>query len=493
MPFKELGLSEQTCKAINELKFKEPTPIQKQAIPHILMARDVLGCAQTGTGKTGAFCLPLIDILATGKAKARMPRCLVLTPTRELADQINKNFSDLSKYHKLTSALIIGGTSMAAQEKKLMKGVDVLIATPGRLLDFHKQGKVLLNDVKIFICDEADRMLDMGFIPDIEMIVSKLPKTRQTLMFTATMAPEIRKIADKFLMNPKEVTVSPPSSTAKTVTQYKIETSPRGKSKDLITALGKLTYKNVIIFCNRKRDIDTLVNSLKRSKLKAQGLHGDMDQPQRQKTLEQFKNEEFDILVASDVAARGLDIKDLDMVINYDVPNNSEDYVHRIGRTGRAGKSGTALTLILKSDDKAWSAIEKLVGDVVQPFGEKPKASKKEEKAKDAPTASQPEKTERPEKPERPARHERIENQRKENREAPRNQDRQDKEERFDRFGGQRRADSYRKVVINKIFHTPHEHERRLIVAQQYHTKPQLREEDATAQGFGDEQPDFIK
>lgn len=369
MNFEQLGLSEKVLKALADINFTTPTPIQEKSIPTILMGNDLLGCAQTGTGKTGAFCLPMIDILSHGKAKARLPRCVILTPTRELADQIEKNFINFTKHQKLTCALIIGGTSMPAQEKKIAGGVDVLIATPGRLLDLIKRGKLLLNDVKILVIDEADRMLDMGFIPDVEALVAKMPAKRQTLMFTATLAPEIKKLAAKFLNHPKEVMVSAPSSTAKTVKQFKITTPAKHKAKALTDLLSKADWNNVIVFCNRKRDIDTLVRGLQKNKVAATAIHGDLTQLVRQKTMDQFKANEFRFLVASDVVARGIDIQGLTCVINYDVPRNPEDYVHRIGRTGRAGKDGLALTLIVPDDDdKSVAAIEKLIDQKLAEF-----------------------------------------------------------------------------------------------------------------------------
>jgi superfamily II DNA/RNA helicase len=366
MSFSDLGLSPELLKAIADAGYVDPTPIQKEAIPYVLMTRDVLGCAQTGTGKTASFTLPMIEILSSGRAKARMPRSLILTPTRELATQIAENFEVYGKYHKLTMALLIGGVSMVEQTKKLDRGVDVLIATPGRLLDHFERGRILLNDIKILVIDEADRMLDMGFIPDVEKIVSLLPKMRQTLFFSATMAPEIRRLSDAFLQNPKEITVAPKSRpVTETVTQGIAIVSQRSKGDALRKIITKEDIKSAIIFCNRKRDVDTLGKSLKSHGMNAAALHGDMDQSSRNDTLERFKKGEINFLVASDVAARGLDIDDLPAVFNYDVPMQAEDYIHRIGRTGRAGRSGRAFTLATPSDGMYVESIEKLIGNSI--------------------------------------------------------------------------------------------------------------------------------
>ena len=366
MSFSDLGLSPELLKAIADAGYVDPTPIQKEAIPYVLMTRDVLGCAQTGTGKTASFTLPMIEILSSGRAKARMPRSLILTPTRELATQIAENFEVYGKYHKLTMALLIGGVSMVEQTKKLDRGVDVLIATPGRLLDHFERGRILLNDIKILVIDEADRMLDMGFIPDVEKIVSLLPKMRQTLFFSATMAPEIRRLSEAFLQNPKEITVAPKSRpVTETVTQGIAIVSQRAKGDALRKIIATEKIKSAIIFCNRKRDVDTLGKSLKSHGMNAAALHGDMDQSSRNDTLERFKNGEINFLVASDVAARGLDIDDLPAVFNYDVPMQAEDYIHRIGRTGRAGRSGKAFTLATPSDGMYVESIEKLIGNSI--------------------------------------------------------------------------------------------------------------------------------
>jgi superfamily II DNA/RNA helicase len=362
MDFESLGLSAPVLQAVSEKGYTTPTPIQEKAIPIVLMGRDILGCAQTGTGKTASFVLPMIDILAEGRGKMRMPRSLILEPTRELAAQVAENFDIYGKYNKLSMALLIGGVSFDDQERALEKGVDVLIATPGRLLDHFERGKVLLNDVKVLVIDEADRMLDMGFIPDVERIVSYLPPLRQTLFFSATMPPEIKRLADRFLQNPKEVTVSPPASASNTIVQGIVVVPEEEKREALIRLIREQDIKNAIVFCNRKRDVATLHTSLKKQGFNAGALHGDMSQPARMETLEKFKQGEIQILVASDVAARGLDIVDMSHVFNFDVPFSPEDYVHRIGRTGRAGKTGHSFTLASPDEGGLVDAIEKLIG-----------------------------------------------------------------------------------------------------------------------------------
>jgi superfamily II DNA/RNA helicase len=366
MTFDELGLSPAVLQAVTDAGYTTPTPIQEQAIPFVLMGRDVLGCAQTGTGKTAGFTLPMIDILSAGRAKARMPRSLILEPTRELAAQVGENFEIYGKHTKLSMALLIGGVSFGDQEKKLDRGVDVLIATPGRLLDHIERGKVLLSDVKVLVIDEADRMLDMGFIPDIERIVGMLPKLRQTLFFSATMPPEIRKLADKFLMNPKEVSVAPPATVASTVRQGLAIVPSDDKREALRRLIKREEVQNAIIFCNRKRDVDILFKSLQRHGFDVGALHGDMVQSVRTETLERFKNGEIRLLVASDVAARGLDVDNLSHVFNFDVPTHPEDYVHRIGRTGRAGKSGASFTLAAPDEERLVAAIEQLSGKTIE-------------------------------------------------------------------------------------------------------------------------------
>jgi superfamily II DNA/RNA helicase len=361
MPFEDLGLTPDTLKAVAESGYTQPTPIQEQAIPVVLMGRDVLGVAQTGTGKTAAFTMPMIDILADGRAKARMPRSLIIAPTRELAAQIADNFVKYGKYHPLSMALLIGGESFTDQEKALDRGVDVLIATPGRLLDLFERGRILLNDVKILVIDEADRMLDMGFIPDVERIVSLLPKIRQTLFFSATMDKDIRKLADQFLMNPKEIAVAPQATAAATVVQGLVMVRQDDKREALRRLLRAKDIHNAFIFCNRKKEVDVLFKSLEKHGFNAVALHGDMPQSKRNEMLAKFKAGEAELLVCSDVAARGLDISDVGHVINFDVPVHSEDYIHRIGRTGRAGKAGHAFTLATPGDFKQLAAVEKLL------------------------------------------------------------------------------------------------------------------------------------
>jgi superfamily II DNA/RNA helicase len=362
MKFSDLGLGPDVLRAVEEAGYSQPTPIQEQAIPVVLQGRDVLGCAQTGTGKTASFTLPMIDILAAGQPKARMPRSLIIEPTRELASQVSENFEVYGKFHKLSMALLIGGVSFDEQDRRLDRGVAVLIAPPGRLLDHFERGKVLLRGVKVLVIDEADRMLDMGFIPDVERIVSLLPTLRQTLFFSATMPPEIRRLADAFLMNPKEIAVSPPTTPAETVVQGLAVLHRNDKREALRSLIRSQNVKNALIFCNRKRDVDTLFSSLKKHGFDVKALHGDLSQPVRTETLESFKAGEFTLLVASDVAARGLDIKGMSHVFNFDVPMHAEDYIHRIGRTGRAGLPGKAYTLATPEDGRFVAAITHLIG-----------------------------------------------------------------------------------------------------------------------------------
>jgi superfamily II DNA/RNA helicase len=373
LTFHDLGLSDKLLDAITSIGYETPTPIQEKSIPVVLMGRDVLGSAQTGTGKTASFTLPMIDILDSGRAKARLPRSLILTPTRELAAQVAESFKAFSKNQNLSMALLIGGISFTEQEAALDKGVDVLIATPGRLLDHVERGKVMLTDVKILVIDEADRMLDMGFIPDVERITSLLPKIRQTLFYSATLDETMHGIASKFVMNPKIIEIAPPASTADTVEQFVSHTALKQKRETLRDLLNQENVSNAVIFCNRKRDISTLKTSLERHGFSVLALHGDMTQSARNDALAKFKEGSVPLLVASDVAARGIDIAGLSHVFNFDVPINAEDYVHRIGRTGRAGRSGRAFTLIANEDDRHYlAAIEKLIGktiNVMNPAG----------------------------------------------------------------------------------------------------------------------------
>ncbi len=363
--FSELGLSEPIQRAIAEMGYLHPTPIQAQAIPVVLAGRDVMGVAQTGTGKTASFTLPLLDILSGSRARARMPRSLILEPTRELALQVAENFLLYGKYLKLNHALLIGGESMSEQKEALNRGVDVLIATPGRLLDLFERGGLLLTQTSTLVIDEADRMLDMGFIPDVERIVSLLSPTRQTLFFSATMAPEIRRLSEMFLSNPKEITVSRAASVATTIEEGLVVVPEEDKRRALRRMLRTGDVQNALIFCNRKRDVDILHKSLKKHGFSAGALHGDLPQPVRFATLEKFKAGEVQLLVCSDVAARGIDIGGLSHVFNFDVPIHAEDYVHRVGRTGRAGLTGHALGIASPYDRMFVEAIEKLTGHVI--------------------------------------------------------------------------------------------------------------------------------
>jgi len=381
MSFSQLGLSEKVLAAVQAAGYSTPTPIQQQAIPHVLARRDVLGIAQTGTGKTAAFTLPMLTRLEHGRARARMPRTLILEPTRELAAQVQESFEKYGAGQKLNVALLIGGVSFDDQDSKLTRGVDVLIATPGRLLDHFERGRLLLTGVELLVIDEADRMLDMGFIPDIERICKLVPFTRQTLFFTATMPPEIRRITEQFLHNPVKVEVSRPATTVATTTQLLVKTGrePHDKRDTLrrvIRSAEGLT--NAIIFCNRKREVAALHRSLVRHGFSAIALHGDMDQPARMAALDQFRKNEVTLLVASDVAARGLDIPAVSHIFNFDVPHHPDDYVHRIGRTGRAGRSGTAITIVAPADGRSVAAIEKLIGQTIPWMGKEPHASAQE-------------------------------------------------------------------------------------------------------------------
>lgn len=361
--FDDLGLGPKLLAAISEAGYSEPTPIQAGAIPHAIQGKDVLGIAQTGTGKTASFTLPLIERLSRGRAKARMPRSLVIAPTRELAAQVAENFEAYAKGQKLTMALLIGGVAFGPQEEILNKGADVLIATPGRLLDHFERGRLLLTGVQVLVVDEADRMLDMGFIPDLERIFSMTPPTKQTLFFSATMPKEIKSLVDRFLNAPERVEVARPATTSANIEQFLVrvaDTAAKSKRAALRAAMRRENVRNGIIFCNRKRDVDIVARSLQRHGFSAAAIHGDLDQSQRMATLNDFKGGDLAFLVASDVAARGLDIPNVSHVFNYDVPHNADDYVHRIGRTGRAGNTGESVTLVCKDDNKQLSAILKL-------------------------------------------------------------------------------------------------------------------------------------
>ncbi|MCV2890589.1 DEAD/DEAH box helicase [Ruegeria aquimaris] len=368
--FSDLNLNPKVLKAVEEAGYETPTPIQAGAIPPALEGRDVLGIAQTGTGKTASFTLPMITLLARGRARARMPRSLVLCPTRELAAQVAENFDTYTKHLKLTKALLIGGVSFKEQDALIDRGVDVLIATPGRLLDHFERGKLLLTGVQIMVVDEADRMLDMGFIPDIERIFSLTPFTRQTLFFSATMAPEIERITNTFLSAPARIEVARQATASETIEQGVVQfkgtrrdreaSEKRAILRALIDAEGE-KCTNAIIFCNRKTDVDIVAKSLQKYGYDAAPIHGDLDQSQRTRTLDGFREGKLRLLVASDVAARGLDVPSVSHVFNFDVPGHPEDYVHRIGRTGRAGRDGKAITLCIPRDEKALDAIEKLI------------------------------------------------------------------------------------------------------------------------------------
>ncbi|MEM7767750.1 MAG: DEAD/DEAH box helicase [Pseudomonadota bacterium] len=375
MTFKDLGLAPNILQAVEEAGYSEPTPIQSEAIPHIILGGDVTGVAQTGTGKTAAFVLPMIHRLSKGRARARMPRCLILAPTRELAAQVAENFEKYGKHLKLSMALLIGGVSFRDQDRLLMAGVDVLIATPGRMIDQFERGKLLLTGVETLIIDEADRMLDMGFIPDIEKICALLPPRRQTLLFSATFPKEIAKLAEKFQKLPKRVEVSKPAETASTITQYvlPLETNDaKARRHALRRIITDTEVQNGIVFCNRKREVDIVAKSLIKHGFDAAAIHGDLPQSYRTQTLERFRNGDLKLLIASDVAARGLDIPEVSHVFNFAPPPKDEDYVHRIGRTGRAGRTGESYTIVCPEDEKAWAGVLRMIGkdvNVVAPDG----------------------------------------------------------------------------------------------------------------------------
>ena len=368
MKFADLGLSDELLQSVLAAGYDTPTPIQAQAIPPVLMMKDIIGIAQTGTGKTASFVLPMIDVLAHGRRRAMMPRSLILEPTRELAAQVAENFEKYGKNHDLKMALLIGGVQMGDQVKALNEGVDVLIATPGRLMDLFERGKILLTGCDLLVIDEADRMLDMGFIPDIETICAKLPANRQTLLFSATMPPPIKKLADKFLTNPKYIEVARPASNNTNIAQHKVKVQSRAKREALRHLLQTDDVKTAIVFCNRKTTVRELAKSLKGYGFSAGEIHGDMDQSSRIAELDRFKAGAINILVASDVAARGLDVKGVSHVFNFDTPWHPDDYVHRIGRTGRAGASGRAFTFVTDEDAEAIANVEKLTGGAIPLF-----------------------------------------------------------------------------------------------------------------------------
>ncbi|MEO7749957.1 MAG: DEAD/DEAH box helicase [Sphingomicrobium sp.] len=406
MTFADLGLSDELLRAVTDSGYDVPTPIQTAAVPSVLMGKDLIGIAQTGTGKTAAFVLPMIDILGNGRSRARMPRSMILEPTREMAMQVSENFEKYGKYHKLSMALLIGGVQMGDQIKALEKGVDVLIATPGRLMDLFGRGKIMLNGCELLVIDEADRMLDMGFIPDIEEICSKLPKSRQTLLFSATMPPPIQKLAAKFLNDPKRVEVARPASANVNIEQRLVEVRADKKKDALKELLRADEFRNAIVFCNRKTTVRELASSLKRAGFRVGQIQGDMEQAARIAEFDRFKNDETNILVASDVAARGLDVKGVSHVLNFDVPWQPDDYVHRIGRTGRAGMKGIAITLATKAEADQVAQIEKLTGHKIARVGSGGGAAPTESEAEPAKSrrGAQPAKSRREAEPAKPKR-----------------------------------------------------------------------------------------
>lgn len=436
MSFADLGLSDELLQAVEAAGYTEPTPIQAQTIPPVLMMKDLIGIAQTGTGKTAAFVLPMIDILGHGRRRALMPRSLILEPTRELAAQVAENFEKYGKNHDLKMALLIGGVQMGDQLKALSAGVDVLIATPGRLMDLFERGKIMLTGCELLVIDEADRMLDMGFIPDIETICSKLPANRQTLLFSATMPPVIKKLADRFLTSPKYVEVARPASTNTNIAQHKVAVPSRRKREVLRTLLRTDNVTTAIIFANRKTTVRELAKSLKSHGFSAGEIHGDMDQPARNAELERFKSGEISILCASDVAARGLDVKGVSHVFNFDTPWHPDDYVHRIGRTGRGGATGRAFTFVAPEDAEAIANVEKLTGNPIpvyemaieeaaEPREERPRREEKPRREERARRADKPAREEKPASEAKPAHEERA--PRRERSEEPRRVDRRDR------------------------------------------------------------------
>lgn len=395
--FADLNLNDKTLKALTDAGYETPTDIQREAIPIVIQGRDLIGLARTGTGKTAGFTLPMLDRLHGGRARARMPRSLILAPTRELAAQIAESFEKYGKYHNLSMALIVGGTSMNDQVKKLDRGVDVLIATPGRLIDHFERGNpIFLTGVQILVIDEADRMLDMGFIPDIEKIASLVSPNRQTLLFSATMPAEISKLTKKFMKDPAEVSVAPPASTAVTVQQYAVPVSQRDKAAKVQEILDDPEVKTAFIFCNRKKDVASLATTLQRKKYPVGPLHGDMPQSARTEALDKFKKGEIKYLVCSDVAARGIDVDSVSHVINHDVPMHPDDYVHRIGRTGRAGKKGVAYTFFSPSEEENLEKVEALTKQKLERLKEDKKV--KERPAPKAPAAEKQDKKPAPKK-----------------------------------------------------------------------------------------------
>ncbi len=433
MTFADLGLSPELLKAVEDAGYTTPTAIQAQAIPTVLMMKDLIGIAQTGTGKTASFVLPMIDVMAAGRRRALMPRSLILEPTRELAAQVAENFEKYGKNHDLKMALLIGGVQMGDQLKALSDGVDVLIATPGRLMDLFERGKIMLNGCELLVIDEADRMLDMGFIPDIEFICSKLPETRQTMLFSATMPAPIEKLAKKFLNNPKRIETARAATTNKDITAFKVPVKARAKRETLRWFLENDLVENAIIFANRKTTVRELNQSLARHGFRSSEIHGDMDQPSRLKELERFKSGDVNILVASDVAARGLDIKGVSHVFNFDTPWHPDDYVHRIGRTGRAGAKGRAFTFVSEEDAEAIANVEKLTGSPIKVFGKEDVRVDLSEMLAKAEAAKSARSQEAEESEERPARKPRRDREEREPREGrSEGKPRREREERGD-------------------------------------------------------------
>lgn len=383
MTFKELHLINNIQQALQEEGYENPTPIQEQAIPEILAEHDLVACAQTGTGKTAAFAIPVIQLIhkIVGSAtKVKRIRTLVITPTRELAIQIGESFDTYGKYTNIKTLVIFGGVSQVPQVDILKRGIDVLVATPGRLLDLYKQGYIDLNHMHQLILDEADQMLDMGFINDVKKIIKLTPDNRQTLLFSATMPIAIRELADSFLNKPKYVTVAPVSSTAENVAQKVYFVDKSDKRNLLYHLIRNDNIKNVLVFTRTKHGADNVVKALKKQGVEAAAIHGDKSQNARQRVLESFKNQEVSILVATDIAARGIDIESLPYVINFDIPNISETYVHRIGRTGRAGNSGLAISFCGEDEKGYWADIEKLIRMKIKVVDDHPFPWKKEEK-----------------------------------------------------------------------------------------------------------------
>ncbi|MDR0809049.1 MAG: DEAD/DEAH box helicase [Gemmobacter sp.] len=486
--FSDLALDPRVLQAVVEAGYETPTPIQALAIPHALQGRDVLGIAQTGTGKTASFSLPMITLLGQGRARARMPRSLVLCPTRELAAQVAENFDTYAKYTKLTKALLIGGVAFGEQDKLIDRGVDVLIATPGRLLDHFERGKLLLTGVQIMVVDEADRMLDMGFIPDIERIFSLTPFTRQTFFYSATMAPEIERITKTFLSNPEKIEVARQATASESIEQKLIRFTPSRKDRSfsekravlraLIRAEGE-SCTNAIIFCNRKMDVDVVAKSLKSHGFNAAPIHGDLDQSQRMKTLDGFRDGSLQLLVASDVAARGLDIPSVSHVFNFDLPSHPEDYVHRIGRTGRAGRSGKAFSIATPSDEKYLTNIESLVKQEI-PRGDLPEGFSLAE-------ASEPSRgpRERGPKPGGRPKGEERRDRGEERRESPRESPHDERRDERPKTGGSGAHVSHQGP-------TPHHHREERRDGARDGSARDSRQRDERVVGMGDHVPDFI-